>query len=140
MSKTKNIIINILYIILTLGLTVGVLTIFAPCGPNEDGSYMNCHWAGLMIAALGVVLVIQAIAHIFFKNPHARRAVSVSMLPVMILTICIPDKLIHMCMMEEMRCRSIMEPAVTVITVILAAIAVIDIIIQTLDTKQETEE
>ncbi|MBO5574333.1 MAG: DUF4418 family protein, partial [Clostridium sp.] len=35
---------------------IGTKTIFGPCGPKEDGSFMTCHWAGQALFGIACVM------------------------------------------------------------------------------------
>ena len=48
----------------------------------------------------------------------------------LVLALLIPGKLIGLCMMASMRCRSLMAPAVTVFSVLLLALALLDLLYQ----------
>ena len=52
------------------------------------------------------------------------------MIPVSFLIIVLPGRLIPLCMMETMRCHTVMTPGVTVSVIVLAVVYVIDIFVQ----------
>ena len=119
-------------ILLVLGasLLAGVLTVFAPCGAKEDGGWMTCHWAGNAVAGVAAVLTALAVMRLFVKNTKMRLGLSASMIPVALLSALLPGRLISLCMMPSMRCRAVMSPAVTVLSVLIIAAAGIDIAMQ----------
>lgn len=106
-------------LVLSLILTLGVLFVFHACGAKEDGSWMACHWAQQATAGAGAVLVIFSLYLFIAKNNSERRAVSRAMFPVTLLAMCIPGGIVHMCMMDSMRCRSVMRPAVLLVCVLI---------------------
>lgn len=120
--------IDIVLLILSAALLIGVLTVFAPCGPKEDGSWMTCHWAGNAAAGVAAVLTVCAIVRMLVKR--TRPGMDCAMAASAILAALLPGELIHLCMMADMRCRAVMTPAVRVLSVLIAVVAVIDIVLQ----------
>ena len=108
-------------------LLLGVLTVFAPCGAKEDGGWMTCHWAGNAVAGAAAVLTALAVMRIFAKDGKAQSWLSAAMIPTALLAALIPGRLIALCMMPSMRCRAVMSPAVTVLSVLIIAIAAMDV-------------
>ena len=126
--KNKIGAMDIVLLLLSAVLLIGVLTVFAPCGPKEDGSWMTCHWAGRAVAGAAAALTVIAALRLIVRE--ARLGLGLAMLPVSLLALLLPGKLIGLCMMAEMRCRSVMSPAVTVLSLLIAATAAIDIYLQ----------
>ena len=126
--KNKIGAMDIVLLLLSAVLLIGVLTVFAPCGPKEDGSWMTCHWAGRAVAGAAAALTVIAALRPIARN--ARLGLDLAMLPISLLTLLLPGKLIGLCMMAEMRCRSVMTPAVTVLSLLIAAAAAIDAFLQ----------
>ena len=116
--------------VLSAALFAGVLTVFAPCGAKEDGGWMTCHWAGNAVAGVAAVLTALAIMRLFVKDTKARLGLSAAMIPVALLSALFPGRLISLCMMPAMRCRAVMSPAVTVLSVLIIAAASIDVAVQ----------
>ena len=63
-KTTKSGPVDVLLAVFSVAYLVGVRTVFLPCGPKEDGSWMNCHWAGQAVTGVAVCLVILSIAHL----------------------------------------------------------------------------
>ena len=127
MKQTINV-FDVILLALSVILLLGVLTVFAPCGAKEDGGWMTCHWAGNAVAGAAAVLTALAVMRIFAKDGKAQSWLSAAMIPTALLSALIPGRLIALCMMPSMRCRAVMSPAVTVLSVLLIAAAAIDII------------
>ena len=137
MEKEKKSIIgvmDVLLLVLTLAFLIGIKTLFHPCGPKDDGSWMTCHWAGQSIFGIAIALFVMAIFHflsgIIFKKPIVKAGIALSMIPISLIAIFTPGNLIGLCMMEDMRCHSVMRPAVIVFGITIAAASIIDIFIQ----------
>lgn len=138
--SVKKIISDAVFILLSLILAIGTITIFKACGPTEDGKYMSCHWAELMVAALGTVLTVQGIVRLFFVNIHARLGASIAALVTSILVIAVPNRLIRLCSMSNMQCQSVMKPAVTVISILIIVSLIIDIVLNSKDLGREKKK
>ena len=119
---------DVALLVLSAAMLIGVLTVFAPCGPKEDGSWMTCHWAGNAVAGAAAVLTACAFMRVFVKG--TKLGMDFAMVTVAVLAALLSGQLIHLCMMADMRCRAVMTPAVRVLSVLIAAVAVVDIVLQ----------
>jgi hypothetical protein len=126
---------GIIIFVLSVVLTVGVKLLFHACGAKDDGSYMSCHWAEQAVFGVGIVLVLMSAIHIAVRKTDTKKGVSLAIIPAALLNVFIPNILINLCMMSDMRCRSIMKPAVSVIGIIIAAVAVIDAVMLNKESK-----
>lgn len=103
------------------------MTLLSPCGPKEDGTWMNCHYAGQAVRVLSLLAV--ATAAIGLRMPPRQRRVPDALVALFgILAAILPGTVIHLCMMPQMRCRAIMRPGAIVFGVLLAAAALADIL------------
>lgn len=122
---------NITALVLTVCSVIflaGMQTVFAPCGPKEDGSWMTCHWAGMAVTGLSVVMVVTALAHFVFKDRGIRTGLSLAMIPAAVLSALIPGVLIRLCMMDTMRCHTHTRPGAIVCALLVIIAAVADIL------------
>ena len=130
-NKKLNIrVSDIVLLILSAIFLAGILTFFAPCGPKDDGSWMTCHWAGQAIRGIAAVLFIISVIHLIIKDENVKQGLSVAIIPMALLSAILPGTLIGLCMMNTMRCRAIMRPGTIVLSVLMIAAAVLDIILQ----------
>lgn len=121
----KQTIFATILLILSVLLAVGTLTVFSACRAKDDGSYMSCHWAGMMSCALAVVLAGQsAIALFAAKSGATRRGVFAAMVPTEILLVLTPGAMISLCMMPDMHCRMLLRPFVLVMGVVLIVLTI----------------
>ncbi len=109
---------------------VGIRSLFAPCKPKADGSWMVCHWAGQAVTGVAAVLVIMSILHLLFSNPASKLGLAAGMIPVALLAAVLPGPMIHLCMMDTMRCHSVTRPAVLIVSLFLTVIAAADLAVQ----------
>lgn len=107
-----------------LFLTIGVMTIFPACGPKEDGTWMNCHFAQLTVFGLALLMTVLSFSTLF-TGPQAGRLLYVLNIVCALLAAVLPGNVIHLCMMNEMQCRSVMRPSVILMSVILIALSLI---------------
>ena len=118
-SQKKGIgVCPLLQIVLNAIFFVGIQTIFAPCEPHEDGTWMTCHWAGEALLGIAAVMLVMSLLHLLPLRTGMKEGLVIAMIPVSFLIIVLPGRLIPLCMMETMRCHVIMQPAVTVIAVL----------------------
>lgn len=124
---------------LGLLLTIGVFTFMQACA-HTDGDLRTCHWAGQVLAGLGVVLTAQAVIGMLLGNAKAREGVSLSMIPVALLAALTPGVMIPLCAMETMRCNMTMKPAAILIAALIGALSVVDAILQHNRARRENKE
>ena len=117
---------DIVQLALCLCFLLGILFVFGPCGPKEDGGWMTCHWAGQAVTGVAAVLAVLALLRLVMKNPGVKAGLSLASVPAALLSLLIPGRLIGLCMMADMRCRMVMSPAVTAFSLLIAVLAVVD--------------
>lgn len=108
---------------------IGALTFFKTCGPREDGSWMNCHWANQTVTGLAAVMTVLSIAR-FFLGDGEKIGLDLSQIALAVLTAVLPGNLIPLCGMETMRCHTVFQPAALVLSVLTAAAALADAILR----------
>ena len=118
--------VDVLLTVFSAAYLVGIRTVFRPCGPKEDGSWMSCHWAGQAVTGIAVCLVILSIAHLLTGNRGMKLGLDVGVMVLTVFSALIPGRLIGLCMLPDMRCHQLMTPGVTVCSVLVLAAAVSD--------------
>lgn len=118
-------------------LCIGINSLFKPCEPKADGSWMACHWAGQALKAFSLALFIISLIHFLISEPKIKAGLSFAVIPVALFSAIIPGGYIKLCMAQTMRCHSITRPATIVLSVLLILSAVIDIIRQSSKAKKE---
>ena len=116
--------------VLSLLLTIGVRTVFSACGPKEDGSWMTCHWAQQAVFMTGIALTVISVIVLIFGSHKAALGASLAAIPVSITAALTPGIAINLCMMTNMHCHTVMRPAVTVISAMIAVAAAAEAAIQ----------
>lgn len=124
-----NRIIETVILILSILLTLGTPLLFHACGQTDEGTWMSCHWAQQACMGTGALLTVLSVILFLAKGAKAKIAVSFAVIAAAVLAILFPGTLINLCMMSGMRCRSVMRPAVTLISALLIIGAVIHIVL-----------
>lgn len=121
---------DIILLVLSIVFLIGIRTFFAPCGPKDDGSWMTCHWAGQAITGIAAVLLVISVIHLLVKESKVKQGLAIAMIPMALFSAILPGNMIGLCMMNTMRCHSVMHPATIVMSVLMIAAAVLDLIMQ----------
>lgn len=112
--------------VLALALLLGLLFVFGPCAPGEDGGWMTCHWAGQALKGIAALALSLSLLHLIPAPNQRKIGLDLALMGTAVLALCVPGRLIGLCMMADMRCRSVMTPAVTVLSVLLIAVSLAD--------------
>ena len=86
----KDLVIPLVPAALSAALLAGGVTVFSACEPRPDGTWMHCHQCQNSVAASAVV--------VFF----------------------IPGVICPLCMMKTMRCHTVFQPFVRIMSVLVA--------------------
>ena len=76
-----------------------------------------------------MVVVVSAI-HLFVSDAKMKMGLDIAIIPMALLAAAIPGNIINLCMIATMRCHTIMHPAVIVMSVLMIAAAVFDLVMQ----------
>ena len=114
--------------ILSLLLTVGMLTLFHACEMKDDGTWMHCHAAQTDVAICGAVLCVLFLVSALVKNKVLRILIWVVGTVGSILVMFIPGGFVSMCMMNTMRCYTVMQPFVRIMGVLIAVFSGLSLI------------
>lgn len=115
--------IDIILAAAAAALCFGTKFVFHACGAKEDGSFMACHWAEQAVLAFGIAILIMAVLRLIFSNSGVKTGLSLAIIPSAIIAAMIPNVFINLCMMKDMRCHSVMRPAVIICAAVIAALA-----------------
>ena len=129
-KKRRFGVMDVLLCALNLLFFVGMQTVFLPCEMRPDGSWMSCHWAGQALTGIAAALSAIALMHLVIPRAQVKMGLALAMIPLSVLALVLPDHLIDLCMMETMRCHTVMTPAVTVLSLVNIMIAATDVYVQ----------
>ncbi len=121
--------LSILLLALSVFLTLGTQFVFHACDAGADGSHMVCHWAQQATTGIAGVLVLLHIFHLLARDAKSRAAFLIAGLPVTVLAMLVPGRLIPLCMMADMRCQAVMRPAVLTVGGIILVLTVIALVL-----------
>ena len=128
--------IDIILFVLSFVLFLGTIFVFHACPAKDDGSWMVCHWAEHGVIALSAPLAFLSLIRLFIKNGLIKTGISLSFVPIAVLTAFIPGVFINLCMMKDMRCHTIMRPSVIVLCILIAALSLVDVLVQQKNAKK----
>ncbi len=99
---------------------LGIVTVFDACPMKEDGTWMRCHNARdlSLLVALGISALLLA-ASLIPSRP-ARLVLYVLSIAGCVLLFLVPGPLSAMCMIKTMRCYTVMQPFVRIMSVLTA--------------------
>lgn len=122
---------DIVLLVINVLFLLGMLFWFGPCDHvKEDGSFMNCHWAGVVLAGTAAVMTVISLAHLLIPDTGMKAGLSAALVPCSVFAFLVPGNLISLCMMNTMRCRSVMMPAAMVCSALVVIAAAVDIAVQ----------
>lgn len=120
MSKS-TIIVPLVPAALSALLVVGAATAFSACDQRPDETWMHCHQCQNTVVASGVGIAAALAASAFITNRPTRIALQVLAVLASIIVFFIPGGLCPMCMMRTMRCYTVFQPFVRIMTPLIAA-------------------
>jgi len=121
----KIMIPDVILCILSAVLCFGTKFGFHACGPKEDGGWMACHWAEQAVFGLGIVMLVLSIMMTFLlKDGKTKSGIALSLAGMAALALAVPNHLIMLCMMTDMRCHSVMKPAVMIISIFILGFSI----------------
>ena len=113
---------------LSLLLALGACTVFAACGVKKDGSWMRCHSAQTTVMICAAVLSAFLLLPAFIRERALRIVLNGIGIAGSIAVFLIPGKLMPMCVMRTMRCYTLFQPFVRIMTVLIACCCIVQII------------
>ena len=113
-EKKRSLVPALVTLVLAVLAAAGVKSFAGPC-VHEDGSFGPCHWAGHALFGLSIVIAAESVIVLWRKDAGLRRGLYLAMMLTAVLGILMPGTLISLCVMESMRCRMIMRPAMLVL-------------------------
>ncbi len=115
-------------VVVSLLLAIGVMTIFSACGRKDDGSWMHCHDVQNAVAVCGLIMTALFALCVFVKNKMIRMLLYLAALAAAVVAFLLPGTIMPMCMMNTMRCYTVMQPYVRIMAVIAALSALLGMI------------
>lgn len=126
-KKWKVGVTDILLLLVNGIFFVGMHTFLAPCGQQADGHWMVCHWAGEALTGVAAVLFVISLLHALIPRAQIKMGLALAMIPAAALAFLLPGTMIDLCMMETMRCHTVMQPGVMAISAVTIALLLVDL-------------
>ena len=116
----KDVIIPLVPAALSALLLAGGVTVFSACEQRADGSWMHCHQCQNMVAGSAVGLSALYGASSLVKNKPARLALLALAVIASVVVFFIPGGICPLCAMKTMRCHTVFQPFVRIMSVLVA--------------------
>lgn len=116
----KDVIIPLVPAALSALLLAGGVTVFSACEQRADGSWMHCHQCQNMVAGSAVGLIALYGASSLVKNRPVRLALLALAVIASVVVFFIPGGICPLCAMKTMRCHTVFQPFVRIMSVLVA--------------------
>ena len=116
----KDVIIPLVPAALSALLLAGGITVFSACEQRADGSWMHCHQCQNMVAGSAVGLIALYGASSLVKNKPARLTLLALAVIASVVVFFIPGGICPLCAMKTMRCHTVFQPFVRIMSVLVA--------------------
>ena len=116
----KDVIIPLVPAALSALLLAGGVTVFSACEQRADGSWMHCHQCQNMVAGSAVGLIALYGASSLVKNKPVRLALLALAAIASVVVFFIPGGICPLCAMKTMRCHTVFQPFVRIMSVLVA--------------------
>ena len=128
MRKPGRVLVNFLPATLCLLLAAGTATVFSACGMKEDGTWMHCHSTQDVVVLCALILSAALLFHAFFHQRILGIILNAIGVTGAVLIFLIPGNLMPMCMMHTMRCYTLFQPFVRIMSVLICLICIANVI------------
>lgn len=119
MGVAKKRLFHVILLVLAALLIVGVLTFAGPC-VHEDGSAAVCQSAAHAVLFAGAASFACALAALLVHNAKASGVLAIAAACCGAFAAAAPGTLFGLCMMQTMRCWTVMQPFALVVGVAIA--------------------
>jgi len=116
----KDVIIPLVPAALSALLLAGGVTVFSACEQRADGSWTHCHQCQNMVAGSAVGLIALYGASSLVKNKPARLVLLALAVIASVVVFFIPGGICPLCAMKTMRCHTVFQPFVRIMSVLVA--------------------
>ena len=112
---------------LSVLMAAGVQTVFRACAQKEDGTWMHCHEVQKYLFIIGIILAMLSVLGLAVKKRTAAILLDFASIVLAAAAVLLPGTFMQMCMMDTMRCYTMMQPFARVTGGVLILVSVIDI-------------
>lgn len=125
--KIKTGIPELLLTALSVLFMIGIRAWFPVCEVTGE-NIMPCHWAGEVMKAVSILILVLSILHIIIPNYDVKLGMDISLAGLFILAVNIPGNIISLCKNVDMACQKAMRPAALIFFIVMTVIVFSDII------------
>ena len=105
---------------------VGIIKWFPVCAAME-GMTMSCHWAGEVLKGTAVLFLVLSAIHLAVNSGPVKEGMDLCLAAIGVFVLLIPGKIISLCMLPDMACRSHTQPAAIIFGLIFTAASLLDL-------------
>ena len=107
-------VVGALLLVLGLLIAIGPQKIFPVCEFNPEKP-MKCNWMGKAEIGVGATGALIGVLQMVMDHAKVRMGLSMAAVPMGLLTLLLPTKLIGVCMNVPMRCVTLTRPALLIL-------------------------
>lgn len=126
-SKIKIAVTDLIMILISVCYLLGIHKWFSVC-PVMGESVMACHWAGEVLKAIALLVLIISVVHTCLPDEKIKIGVDIALVGLYIMTIFVPGRIVHICSDSMMHCRKATQPWTIVFCIVLLLVALADIV------------
>ncbi len=116
----KKSFLHFIPLICALLCALGTVTVFDACPMKEDGTWMRCHSARDLSLLLSLGISALLLTALLVPRRLVRLMLYLLSMVGCIVLFLVPGTISSMCMMKTMRCYTVMQPFVRVMSVLTA--------------------
>lgn len=115
-------VVGALLLVLGLLIAIGPQKIFSVCEFNPEKP-MKCNWMGKAEIGVGAVIALIGVLQMVMDHAKVRMGLSMAAVPMGLLTLMLPTKLIGVCKNQHMPCVTLTRPALLILGIAVMAVA-----------------
>lgn len=121
-------VLNIAVLAISAFVVISILTFAGPC-VHDDGTIGKCFGASRCLIGFGAASAVLALICLLVKNSTVQKACAALCAVAGLAMACAPGTILPLCKMLTMRCWTIMHPFALVCGIIIAALAIAQIVV-----------
>ena len=127
-KKIKIAITDIILLVCSSLYFIGIKNWFPVCKGSGD-MVMSCHWAGEVLSALSVLLIVLSFIHMLIPDEKIKSGMDIAFAGIAVLSVMIPGNIVSLCKSSEMMCRNGTSVWTMIFMIMLCLIAAADLFI-----------
>jgi len=127
-EKIKLALTELLSLVVSVLFLTGIRIWFPVCEVTGE-NIMACHWAGEMLKAVSILLLVLTLLHIIIPKEEIKAGIDISLISLFVLTMNIPGNIIRLCGHAEMACQRSARPFTLVVCIVMIVLSLLDLLI-----------